>query len=208
MRISELAQRAGVPVPTVKFYVREKLLPSGTLTARNQARYDDRHLQRLRLVRALTTVGGLEIGAVRELLATIDDPDVTLVAVYEGIEKAQYPAQPNTPGFHGVEMARADIDYLAEKLGWQEGPTRPGRESLAQVLTALRALGCAAEIDFFLPFARAAETVVQAEIDLIEGADGVDVNASAMVRSILFDVVMSLMLRTVRQHEAAERFPR
>jgi hypothetical protein len=85
-----------MPIPTVKFYLREGLLPPGTPTARNRARYDDTHLDRLRLIRVLTTVGGLEIGAVRDLLAVVEDPEATLAEVYEGIEKvglgAPYPA--------------------------------------------------------------------------------------------------------------------
>ena len=207
MRISELARRACLPVPTVKFYLRERLLSPGTLTARNQARYDECHLQRLRLIRALTTVGGLEIGAVRELLAALDDPEVSLTGVYEGIEKVQFPVLPQPVGFDGTDKARAEIGALADRLGWNEATTRSGRESLVQVLTALRSLGCDDDVDFFLPFALAAQTVVHAEMALVEGGDGPDRKASAMVRSILFDVLMSLLLRTARQHEVTVRLP-
>ena len=46
MRIAELSQKTGVPVPTIKYYLREGLLPAGELTSPNQAHYDDRHVQR------------------------------------------------------------------------------------------------------------------------------------------------------------------
>ena len=35
MRIAELSQTTGVPVPTIKYYLREGLLPSGELTSPN-----------------------------------------------------------------------------------------------------------------------------------------------------------------------------
>ncbi|GAB3805233.1 hypothetical protein GCM10027605_30850 [Micromonospora zhanjiangensis] len=151
----------------MKFYLRERLLPPGIRTARNQARYDERHYRRLRLIRALTTVGGLDISAVRSLLEVIDDPDVTLSSVYHGIERAKISGGPDDAGFDGMENARADIDALADRLGWSEDPTRPGRESMAQVLAALRTLGCGTDVEVFLPFARAAEAVVDTEMDLL-----------------------------------------
>ena len=78
MRIAELSRRSGVPVPTVKYYLREGLLPAGELSSPNQARYDERHLRRLRLVRALLDVGRLPIAAIRELLADLEGPDPDL----------------------------------------------------------------------------------------------------------------------------------
>ena len=48
MRISDLSRQSGVPVATIKFYLREQLLPPGEPTGRNQAVYLDRHLRRSR----------------------------------------------------------------------------------------------------------------------------------------------------------------
>ena len=42
MRISELSARTGVPVATIKYYLREGLLPEGERTAPTQATYADR----------------------------------------------------------------------------------------------------------------------------------------------------------------------
>ena len=41
MKISELSSRSGVPVATVKFYLREGLLAAGEKSSQNQASYDD-----------------------------------------------------------------------------------------------------------------------------------------------------------------------
>lgn len=61
-------------VPTIKFYVREGLLPAGELTSPNQASYGEAHVQRLRLIRALLDVGGLSVASIREVIVAVDDP--------------------------------------------------------------------------------------------------------------------------------------
>ena len=41
MRISELSTRSGVPVPTIKYYLREGLVPEGARSSPTQAEYDE-----------------------------------------------------------------------------------------------------------------------------------------------------------------------
>jgi hypothetical protein len=53
MRISELSSQTGVPVATIKFYLREKLLQEGIRTSATQAQYNESHVARLRLIRAI-----------------------------------------------------------------------------------------------------------------------------------------------------------
>ncbi|HET7822095.1 MAG TPA: MerR family transcriptional regulator, partial [Ornithinibacter sp.] len=49
MRISELSQASGVPLPTVKYYLREGLLMPGEATSRTRAEYGPAHVERVRL---------------------------------------------------------------------------------------------------------------------------------------------------------------
>ena len=74
MRISDIAREAGVPVATVKYYLREGLLHPGELTSATQARYDESHVARLQLIRSLLGPGGLSVVRAREVLRAIDDP--------------------------------------------------------------------------------------------------------------------------------------
>ncbi|MBR7833828.1 MerR family transcriptional regulator, partial [Actinospica durhamensis] len=78
MRIGELSAASGVPLPTVKYYLREGLLPAGERTARNQADYGPEHLARLRLIRSLVEVGRLSVTDTRRVLAAADDPQLPL----------------------------------------------------------------------------------------------------------------------------------
>ncbi|WP_157002311.1 MerR family transcriptional regulator [Agromyces laixinhei] len=80
MRISALAAEAGLPVATVKYYLREGLLQPGTVTSATQASYDAGHVRRLRLVRALTGPVGLSVQQARAAIELVDEPGDDLYA--------------------------------------------------------------------------------------------------------------------------------
>ena len=65
MKISELSSRTGVSIPSLKFYLREGLLPQGQLSAPNQADYSESHVRRAALIRALRDVAGLSIAKIK-----------------------------------------------------------------------------------------------------------------------------------------------
>ncbi|RIJ57616.1 MerR family transcriptional regulator, partial [Clavibacter phaseoli] len=98
MRITELAEATGVAPATVKYYVREGLLPAGTRVSDNRTDYDEEHARRVRLVRALIDVGRLPVARAREVLATLDDDarhvqDVFAVA-QDALTPGPVPADP------------------------------------------------------------------------------------------------------------------
>jgi DNA-binding transcriptional MerR regulator len=74
MRISELSSHTEIPVATIKFYLRENLLHDGVRTAATQAQYDQSHVARLRLIRALIGPGGLSIAAAHQVIQAIEEP--------------------------------------------------------------------------------------------------------------------------------------
>jgi DNA-binding transcriptional MerR regulator len=78
MRISELSSQTGVPVATIKFYLRENLLHEGVRTAATQAQYDATHVARLRLIRALLGPGGLSVAAADQVIRAIEEPPESL----------------------------------------------------------------------------------------------------------------------------------
>src|SRR2546428_8659491 len=67
MRIGELAARAGVSVQTVRFYEREKLLPTPERTESGYRVYGDEDLRRLRFIRQAKALG-FSLVEIREIL--------------------------------------------------------------------------------------------------------------------------------------------
>ncbi|HYX79638.1 MAG TPA: MerR family transcriptional regulator [Actinomycetota bacterium] len=66
--IAELVRRTGVPSSSVHFYLREGLLPAPRRTARNRFLYDERHVQAVRLIRALRRRRRYPVPVIRRIL--------------------------------------------------------------------------------------------------------------------------------------------
>ena len=86
--MSQLSEATGVPVPTIKFYLREGLLAPGARSLPNQANYDPSHVRRLALIRALLVLGQLSVAAARRVLDAIDSE----LSLPEAFEIAQHAA--------------------------------------------------------------------------------------------------------------------
>lgn len=172
MRIGELSRRSGVPVPTIKYYVREGLLPAGELTSPNQARYDDGHERRLRLIRALLDVGGLSLAAIAEVLEAVDDPEQPVLKVLgaatsrltaegSGASGASGEADPEEAG------AREEVAALLERRGWRVHADNPAVRSLTGVLAALDRAGHGGFVELLDVYADAAESIARADLDYV-----------------------------------------
>ena len=134
MRIGELSACSGVPVSTIKYYLREGLLPAGELTSANQAQYDEAHVRRLRLVRALIDVGGLPISTVCEVLHAVDETDEPR---RELLRLVQHSITTEPAADHDEVAERETREFLARQ-GWKYDEDNPAVRSLAAVLATAR----------------------------------------------------------------------
>ncbi|QGF24062.1 MerR family transcriptional regulator [Raineyella fluvialis] len=134
MRISELSRLGGVPTATVKYYLREGLLPAGRLTSATQAQYDEGHLSRLRLIRALVGPGGLSIAAVRSVLEAIDDPPESPLELLGRATEALSMEQAE-----GAARSRDDAGArrMVTALGWSIAESGAAIGELAAALDAI-----------------------------------------------------------------------
>lgn len=206
MRISDLSRQAGVSIATIKFYLREGLLPPGTATGRNQATYGETHLRRLELIRAFTQIGQLDLTTVRQLLAAIEDKHQPLPQLYELVDQVRSTPEPAKGASTDLHGAQSDVDTFLDDLGWRVATDAPARERLTEVIATLRRLGCECGVDFFSDYAAAAETQAVKELDLLP-ADGVGADrAAAVVRSILLDAAMAALRRLAQEHYVSTRF--
>ena len=205
MRMSELSERSGVAVPSIKFYLRESLLPPGEYSSPNQASYSDEHVQRLRLVRALIEVGGLSVSAVRAVLAAVDDTALPLDWAF-GL--AQHAIPGNVPPGEvdpGSRGATEVADAIAA-VGWRISAANPGRAMAARVVDSFERLGHERLIAVLPEYLRAAEIV--AEADLAAVADARD--RATMVETVVIGTVLgdSMLagLRRIAQERVSDRY--
>ncbi|GAA1255345.1 MerR family transcriptional regulator [Kitasatospora nipponensis] len=206
MRIGELSRRTGVPVPTIKFYLREGLLPSGELTSHNQAQYGESHLHRLKLVRAMTEVGKLSVAAARDVLATIDEPGLSLHKV---LGTAQIAVTPQVaPGTDEAwQQAEQLVTELIGRLGWEVPPVYPARQALEQLVVTIRDLGQDDLLDLLDDYAAAARQLAAAEVGLIGRREGLDSRIEGVVLgTVLGDALIGALRRLAQLDTSRQIF--
>ena len=194
-----------MPVATIKFYLREGLLPRGVPTARNQADYGDGHVRRIRLIRTLVVAGRLDLVSIGTLLAAIDDDEIGLDGVYDILNRSLYHHELGMGGLDGLENARREVGDFLDDRGWP-GVLSPAGQGLSEVLAALRSLGCEADISFFRTFAEAAEQITTAELDLLDPVDHKAQKGSAVMRYVLFEAAFAALRRLSREATVGRRF--
>ena len=198
MRISELAERSGVPVATIKYYLRERLLHEGELTSATQARYDESHLERLRLIRALVGPAGLSIARVRTVLHQVDNPPESvhdLLGVGAGAITKKSPA----------ELPHERVHELMRSWGWRVDDKDCGTHAaLEEALLGLDAAGFALPASALEDYRQHMEAIAEREV-----ADVPTESAEAAVRYVVLGTVLIepllLALRRLAQQEASAR---
>lgn len=206
MRIGELSRRSGVPIPTIKYYLREGLLPGGTATAANQADYGEEHVKRLRLIRALVEVGGLTVAATAEVVSHLDDP-----ARHDMLGSAHYAISPPPRGSREGERwrtARAQAADLVRRRDWRVHDTAPALDWLADVIAALDALDQPHFIAALDDYATEAERLARIDLDLVAGrgdAPAALVEA-VVVGTVLGEAMFDAIRRLAQEDASARRF--
>lgn len=200
MRMSALSERTGVAVATLKYYLREGLLPAGTATARTQALYDDSHVERVRLIRALTESAGLSLAEVHAVLAALDHPPTArhdlLGAAHEILltrEDRRAPAEDTDDEW--TERART----LAARCGG----TSTLVPRLATQLRAAAAGGAVLSDDLLDTYADAAARIAEADVTSVP-EDPAAAMRQVVVGTLLTDPVL-LTLRRIADEGVSMR---
>lgn len=207
VKISDLSRKTDVPLATIKFYLREGLLPPGKRVGPNQAVYGPEHVSRLRLIRTMRDVGGLSIATIRDILRHADSsPDASILAhVTDAI--ADHPGPIIAPSLtQGPTRDRAEdeVEAVLDRLGWD---IRRDSHTRARLVDALMALRATVEPDVppeVLEFyAQTALDLARAErqhgISHLEG--GIDGIVQGVVAgTILWEMVFTTMRRLAHEH--------
>ncbi|MGI5404972.1 MerR family transcriptional regulator [Streptomyces sp. CA-135486] len=204
MRIGEMSRRTGVPVPTIKYYVREGLLPPGRLTSPNQASYDDAHERRLRLIRALLEVGGLKVAAIADVLAAVDDPGKSVHKVLGVATDLIVPKYADEEADAELDAARHEVRELIARRGWLVDGDFPAAEALAATLAALERVGHGAFSQVLEAYADAAEQVAREDLAYVAGRAGLDdLVESVVVGTVLGDTLFASLRRLAHADRSA-----
>ncbi|MFD1213609.1 MerR family transcriptional regulator [Arthrobacter sp. GCM10027362] len=167
MQLKELGLRSGVSTASIKFYLREGMLPRGRIRDSSRADYTEAHLQRLELIKVLRRAVGLGLEKIKAIAAAIDDPrlgDVELMgrvqAMILGLAEEPVPDHPLAAGLIGSGR-------------WVDAPS-PARNSLNLLLYRMDDLGVPADGRVLAAYADAVDQVAALDIGSVERAGSRD----------------------------------
>jgi len=196
MRMAELSRTTGVPVATIKYYLREGLLPAGRPVAATQAEYDDGHVQRLRLVRALLAVGGLSVAAAKAVVASLDAAPTDVAAALGAAHDALPPAVPPAAGDGGPARALAAV----EALGWDVEPDSTGVRQLDAALAGVDAAGLPIGPERLAVYGAAALEMAEIDVGGMPTTSPTAAVHHAVVGTVMYEPVILALRRVAQQH--------
>ncbi|ONI85877.1 hypothetical protein ALI144C_12255 [Actinosynnema sp. ALI-1.44] len=202
MRMAELSRRTGVPVPTIKYYLREGLLLPGERTSPNQAFYDESHIRRLRMIRALAEVGGLPIAKVRDVLDAVDSPEEP----FEVLGAVQHSIEPPTGNREGVhwEAATRRVSQLLADHGWRANVHSPPAQTLIAALASLHELGRDDLADLIERYAPHVEKIAEEDVKRVARGRGIeDTVEGVVIGTVLGETMLGALRRLAHQHATA-----
>jgi DNA-binding transcriptional MerR regulator len=191
--MAELSRISETSTATIKYYIREGLLPPGELARSNQAHYTDEHVHRLRLIRALVDLGGLPLSRTREIVATLDAPkDETVLRAMT--------AQAPVPVPSTVPTAAAELRALAERQGWTVPAGSSAFALAVKVLGTLRDLGHENIAERLDAYAEAAEQVAAVDREALRNCSGIEQRAECLVvGNVLGDHLLAALRRLAQE---------
>ncbi|WP_405977085.1 MerR family transcriptional regulator [Streptomyces sp. NBC_00158] len=213
MKISELSRLTGVPVASIKYFRRQGLLPAGRATAATLAEYGEEHAERLRLIKALTTLGGLSIAATREVLGAVDQAHSTEGAL--GAISYALPVPVASQGPSGDEeesdadeAAGAEVAELLAALDWRAPGTSPHVKGLTAALKELRRLDAQYAPGELAAYARLAESVARLDLERASCLDEpVALAERAVIVFAICAPVFELLRRLAQEDQVRRRVP-
>lgn len=209
MRISELSRRSGVSTATIKYYLREGLLPPGRPTAATQAEYGESHVRRLRLIRALIGVRGLTVSAAKDVLDAISEGETDtheLLGLVFGVWPASGPAKETAPASQAAADS-TEVSALLAEMGWTVTEHNPARQVITQTLSTLNSLGMEYDWRSLIPYAQLAERTAALDLDQLQDPDDpLEKAERAVLLTFLLEPALLALRRLAQEAESTVRY--
>ncbi len=206
MLVSELADRAEMPVATVKYYLREGLLPPGDVTGPRRAEYDESHVRRLRVLRALREVGGAPVSALQVIVDAIEDATRPPHEVLCEMSDVLSPPLPEDDFPSEPELVHA-VDTTIDAIGWTEvRPDAAARRRLAEVVQLGGAELLTVNPEILGYYAHLADELCRTELALVDPTkDRQGMLEDMVVGEAVFGEILALFRRLGHEHYDARR---
>jgi DNA-binding transcriptional MerR regulator len=176
------------------------LLPPGSLTSATQATYDDAHVERLRLIRALVDSAGLSIAQTRRVLQSVDSPPESVHDLLAVASEAI--SRPVAPG-HSHER----VHELMARWGWRiDTKDCTAHASLAEALNALDSAGFELPESVLEDYRVHMEQIADREVANVPTDSPESAVRYVALGTVLIEPVILALRRMAQQEASARRF--
>lgn len=170
MQLKDLSELSGVPAASVKFYLREGLLPAGEAVHATRAEYSLRHVERLGLIQALRRIVGLNIEQIRGLLRMADDgaPRLALLAAVQRVV-----LKLDMAGAGSGEAGTGASDAVVHLRNWPDYPS-DARNALNAHVELMHSLGIEVTDEVLDTYSKAMDDVARFDIAATTSPESID----------------------------------
>jgi DNA-binding transcriptional MerR regulator len=211
MRLAQLSERSGVSTATIKYYLREGLLAPGRQINTTTAEYDEEHLRRLKLIRAMIQIGRVPVATVREVLGHVDDDSlprsIRLGAALWALPQVPEPDEDD----EYVQAAQREVATLLDRLGWENArqlsAISPAYRSLVVSVAAFRRLGYGWGAELMAPYAELMHRTAVLDLDNMEGHPSEEERIEfAILGAIINEPILQSLHRLAQEEETTRRY--
>ncbi|MFE4543828.1 MerR family transcriptional regulator [Arthrobacter sp. NPDC056727] len=202
MQLKDLSERTGVSPASIKFYLREGLLPAGRSIHATRAEYSEHHVSRLELIQALRHVVGLPVAKISSLLRMADGgaPRLEILAAVQrtvlGLDDVSTE--------HGGMRTPAG-DAVVRFRNWPDVPS-DARNALNAHLGLMESLGVPAGAELLDVYSQAVDTIAAVNISATTAPE--DVNQLIMTAAVGMHLHGQLVLKLLALAHASHAIRR
>ena len=202
MQLKELSERTGVFPASIKFYLREGLLPAGRTIHATRAEYSEHHVSRLELIQALRRVVGLNIAQIGSLLRMADGsaPRLELLAAIQrtvlGLDEV---------GTEHGELRTPAGDAVVRFRDWPDVPS-DARNALNAQLVLMESLGVPVTAELLDAYSQAVDAIAAVNISATTAPE--DVNQLIMTAAVGMHLHGQLVLKLLALAHASHAIRR
>lgn len=195
MQLKELSSATGTSTASIKFYLREGLLPAGHTVHPTRASYTPDHIKRLKLIRSLRQIVGLNIGQIRSIVKMADDgvPRLSLLAHVQRVVLNLEPAA-------GDVERTAAADAVVRMRSWPDVPS-DARDALDRHVAAMQDLGINLPLELLDRYSSAVDAIAGLDLELTTA--GEDVNDVILTAAVGMHMHSQLMLKLLAVAQAS-----
>lgn len=170
MQLKDLSGHTGVSAASIKYYLREGLLPAGETVHATRAQYSARHVERLGLIQALRRIVGLNIEQIRGILKMADDgaPRLDLLAA---VQRVVLHLDSHAPA--GVDAGTPPADAVVRLRNWPDYPS-DARNALNAHLELMEGLNIPVSGEVLDTYSKAMDDVARVDIAATTAPESVD----------------------------------